>query len=91
MKKENTYKKIFIKLTNSNKKKRMGIILNWNFCLHLGIGICIFYGFKSGMCAIIAVKRIGLNQIKDIPEELFVDLPQYYNMFKTRLNILQNV
>lgn len=41
--------------------------------------------------AIIAVKRIGLNQIKDIPEELFVDLPQYYNMFKTRLNILQNV
>lgn len=41
--------------------------------------------------AIIAVKRIGLNQIKDIPEELFVDLPQYYNMFKTRLNILKNV
>lgn len=54
MKKENTYKKIFIKLTNSNKKKRMGIILNWNFCLHLGIGICIFYGFKPGMCATMA-------------------------------------
>ncbi len=41
--------------------------------------------------AIIAVKRIGINQVKDIPEEIFVDLPQYYNMFKTRLNILQNV
>ncbi len=41
--------------------------------------------------AISAVKRIGINQIKDIPEEMFVDPPQYYNMFKTRLNILQNV
>lgn len=41
--------------------------------------------------AIIAVKRIGLNQIKDIPEELFKYLPQYYNMFTTRLDILQNV
>lgn len=38
--------------------------------------------------ALEAVRNIGLNQIKPIEENLFNSLPQYYEMFKNRINIL---
>lgn len=54
MKKENTYKKMLVKLTNSNKKRGWILYLT-------GICICVLtmsyaysMGFKSGMCAIMA-------------------------------------
>lgn len=39
--------------------------------------------------ALQAVKEIGLNQIKEIDEDCFVDLPQYYEMFCRRLQLLK--
>ena len=39
--------------------------------------------------ALHAVKRIGLNQIEEIKPGIFAYFPQYYDMFKKRLNILK--
>lgn len=36
-----------------------------------------------------AVSEVGLNQVKDVREELFEELPQYYEMFCRRLEILR--
>ncbi|HCT92281.1 MAG TPA: hypothetical protein DF613_13035 [Lachnospiraceae bacterium] len=41
--------------------------------------------------AIKAVKEIGFHQIAEIKRELFSELPQYYDMFAARWNILRNV
>lgn len=41
--------------------------------------------------AIQAVKQIGLNQIKEVKKELFSNLPQYYEMFTERLELLKNI
>lgn len=41
--------------------------------------------------AIQAVKCIGLNQLKDVKEELFKALPQYYEMFNKRLTLLKKI
>ncbi len=38
--------------------------------------------------ALEAVRNIGLNQIKPIEENFFNLLPQYYEMFKNRINVL---
>ncbi len=38
--------------------------------------------------ALEAVKQIGLNQIKEVEQEVFLNLPQYYEMFLKRLEIL---
>ncbi|MDE6887831.1 MAG: hypothetical protein K2P45_04195 [Eubacterium sp.] len=35
-----------------------------------------------------AVREIGLNQVKEVGKELFTWLPQYYEMFCTRLELL---
>lgn len=40
--------------------------------------------------AVQAVKEIGLNQHKEAGEELFAGLPQYYDMFLRRLELLGN-
>lgn len=39
--------------------------------------------------AVQAVTKIGLNQIREINETVFVELPQYYDMFFKRLNLLK--
>lgn len=39
--------------------------------------------------ALWAVKQIGLNQIKEVKKELFSNLPQYYEMFTRRLELLK--
>jgi len=36
-----------------------------------------------------AVGEIGLNQVKEVKEELFEELPQYYEMFCKRLSQLR--
>lgn len=38
-----------------------------------------------------AVKRIGLNQTKDVEEKVFGRLPQYFEMFGKRLELLKNI
>ena len=37
-----------------------------------------------------AVSKIGINQIKPIDESFFSELPEYYEMFKKRMDILLN-
>lgn len=39
--------------------------------------------------AVQEVKAIGLNQVKEVNKELFVDLPQYYDMFVKRMEFLK--
>ena len=41
--------------------------------------------------AIEAVKTIGLNQNKEIKKERFINLPQYYDMFIRRLELLKSI
>lgn len=36
-------------------------------------------------------KEIGLNQIKEVEQEVFADRPQYYEMFAQRLELLKTV
>ena len=49
--------------------------------------------FRAGVtqqeAAAEAVRAIGLNQIKEIPEDIFVSLPQYREMFLRRLEYLK--
>lgn len=40
--------------------------------------------------AVQAVAEIGLNQMKEVEESCFVELPQYYDMFTRRLQLLKN-
>jgi len=40
--------------------------------------------------AVQAVKEIGLNQTKEIQKDIFAELPQYYDMFIRRLELLQH-
>lgn len=39
--------------------------------------------------ALQAVKEIGLNQIREVEEKYFHELPQYYDMFNKRLQLLK--
>lgn len=41
--------------------------------------------------AVEAVQKIGLHQIKEVGEDMFSALPQYYPMFCERLKMLQNI
>ena len=46
-------------------------------------------GATQKEAAVEAVKVIGLNQIRKVEKELFVNLPQYYEMFTRRLELLE--
>lgn len=41
--------------------------------------------------AILAVEKIGLNQLREVEEEAFKMLPQYYGMFRKRLELLKSI
>ena len=41
--------------------------------------------------AVRSVKRIGLNQIRDVNREVFCKLPQFYEMFCKRLALLKSI
>lgn len=49
--------------------------------------------FRSHMtqreAALQAVERVGLNQIKEVEQDCFAQLPQYYDMFMKRLELLR--
>ena len=36
-----------------------------------------------------AVENVGLNQIREVEQEVFSCLPQYYDMFMMRLGVLR--
>lgn len=39
--------------------------------------------------ALESVRKIGLNQIRDVEKDIFAQLPQYYGMFQKRMEILR--
>ena len=41
--------------------------------------------------AIKSVERIGLNQIKEVKKEIFNELPEFYEMFYKRLELLRSI
>ena len=41
--------------------------------------------------AIRAVEEIGLNQMKEVKKEYFNELPQFYEMFCKRLELLKSI
>ena len=41
--------------------------------------------------AVEAVKAIGLNQVEEVKKKIFCDLPQYFQMFEERLELLKSV
>ena len=41
--------------------------------------------------AIRSVEKIGLNQIKEVNKVYFNELPQFYNMFCKRLELLRSI
>ena len=41
--------------------------------------------------AIAAVRKIGLHQTAEVQKEIFAELPQYYEMFTRRLELLKEV
>ena len=41
--------------------------------------------------AVFAVGKIGLNQIKEVNKKIFVELPQFYDMFCKRLELLKSI
>lgn len=47
-------------------------------------------GITQKEAAIQAVKRIGLNQVQEVDKGLFETLPQYYDMFVERLELLKS-
>lgn len=48
-------------------------------------------GVTQREAAVCAVQEIGLNQIREVEPEVFANLPQYYEMFKKRLELLRTV
>lgn len=54
MKKENTYKKMLVKLTNSNKKRGWILYLTGICVCVLAMSYAYSMGFKSGICALMA-------------------------------------
>jgi len=38
-----------------------------------------------------AVKKIGLNQIKEVKKSYFEALPEYWEMFEKRLSLLKGI
>lgn len=52
----------------------------------------LFHQYASQKdAAILAVKAIGLNQLQDVSETCFKKLPQYYEMFCRRLELLKEI
>ena len=41
--------------------------------------------------AIKSVEKIGLNQIKEVSKEIFNELPQFYEIFYKRLELLKSI
>lgn len=48
-------------------------------------------GVTQREAAVQAVKKIGLNQTKEVKRDIFGELPWHYDMFEQRLNLLKSI
>lgn len=82
---------------SDNKTIRLHDLMDFNRAFHSyddieGANCQTMFGehMSQKAAAIMAVTKIGLNQIKEVREEAFRELPQFYEMFCKRLEVLKN-
>ena len=83
---------------SDNKPVRLHNLMDFNQAFHSydnieGANCQTLFGehMNQKAAAIMAVEKIGLNQISQVREESFCELPQFYEMFCKRLEILKSV
>lgn len=83
---------------SSNKPICLHKLMDFNQAFHSfdtleGANCQTTFGVKMTQkeAAVEAVKAIGLNQVKEVKKEIFCDLPQYFEMFEERLELLKDV
>lgn len=81
---------------SNNKPVRLYDLMDFNQAFHSydnmeGANCQTMFGehMNQKEAAILAVKKIGLNQIKEVNEAIFSELPQFYEMFCKRLELLR--
>lgn len=82
----------------NNKPVRLYDLMDFNQAFHSydnveGSNCQTMFGERINQkdAAVLAVSRIGLNQTREVSKESFVGLPQFYEMFCKRLDILKGV
>lgn len=83
---------------SNNKLECIYKLMDFNQVFHQydsleGANCQTLFGIRATQrqAAIEAVKTIGLNQNKEIKKEMFINLPQYYDMFIRRLELLKSI
>ena len=81
----------------NNKPARLYDLMDFNQAFHSydnieGANCQTMFGepINQKDAAVRSVKKIGLNQIKEVDKECFSELPQFYEMFCERLRLLQS-
>ena len=82
----------------NNKARRLHKLMDFNQAFHAyedleGANCQTLFrrGMTQKAAAVQAVERIGLNQLKEVEKDLFQNLPEYYDMFVRRLELLRAV
>ena len=82
----------------NNKPECIHKLMDFNQAFHEydsleGANCQTLFGKKATQkeAAVQAVKNIGLNQRTEVKKEIFANLPQYYDMFMRRLEMLKAV
>lgn len=83
---------------SNNKPVRLYNLMDFNQAFHVydkieGANCQTCFGKHSNQmeAAIEAVQEIGLNQIAEVKENVFSELPQFYDMFLSRLTALKGI
>lgn len=83
---------------SNNKPIRLHDLMDFNQAFHSydnmeGSNCQTMFGehVNQKEAAIKAVERIGLNQVKKVNKDLFDELPQFYEMFCKRLELLKSI
>lgn len=86
-------------VSNSNNKPvRLHDLMDFNRAFHSydtmeGANCQTTFGedMNQKEAAVQAVRKVGLNQIQEVDQVVFRELPQYYEMFCSRLDLLKSV
>ena len=83
---------------SNNKPVRLYDLMDFNQAFHSydkieGANCQTMFGEHVNQmeAAMKSVKKIGLNQIKEVRKEIFSELPQFYEMFYKRLELLKSI
>lgn len=82
---------------SNNKPVKLYNLMDFNQAFHSydtveGANCQTVFGehMSQKQAAVNAVKKIGLNQIREVKKEVFCELPQFYEMFCERLGVLKS-